>query len=235
MATSRGTILVVDDEQKILEIVKAYLEREGYLVLTAERGETALSLAAKANPDLIVLDLMLPDIDGDEVCRRLRETSQVPILMLTARVSEEERVAGLSMGADDYLTKPFSPRELVARIGAILRRARGGADGQRPMSYAGGKLLIDTERHEVKVGGDLVQLTPNEFKLLLTLATYPGRVYTRFELVNRVQGYDFEGYERTMDAHIKNLRAKIEVDPKNPEFVLTVYGVGYKFGPDEDE
>ncbi len=233
---SKGTILVVDDERKILEIVKAYLEKEGYFVLTAERGEAALSMAAKANPDLIVLDLMLPDMDGEEVCRQLRETSQVPILMLTAKVSEDERVAGLSLGADDYLTKPFSPRELVARIGAILRRARGGGpDGQRPLSFAGGKMLIDTERHEVTVGGEPVQLTPNEFKLLVTLATYPGRVYSRFELVNRVQGYDFEGYERTMDAHIKNLRAKIESDPKNPEFVLTVYGVGYKFGPDQDE
>lgn len=231
----RGTVLVVDDEKKILEIVKAYLEKEGYVVLTAERGETALSLAAKANPDIVVLDLMLPDIDGEEICRRLRETSQVPILMLTAKVSEEERVAGLSMGADDYLTKPFSPRELVARIGAILRRVRGGGDGQRPLSYAGGKMVIDTQRHEVSVDGEQVQLTPNEFKLLTTLATYPGRVYSRFELVNRVQGYDFEGYERTMDAHIKNLRQKIEADPKNPEFVLTVYGVGYKFGPDQDE
>ena len=232
----KGSILVVDDEPKILEIVKAYLEKEGYVVLTAERGEAALSMAAKANPDLIVLDLMLPDINGEEVCRRLRETSEVPILMLTAKVSEEERVAGLSMGADDYLTKPFSPRELVARIGAILRRVRGGGpDGQRPLSYGGGSMIIDTERHEVKAHDELVQLTPNEFKLLSTLATYPGRVYSRFELVNRVQGYDFEGYERTMDAHIKNLRQKIETDPKNPEFVLTVYGVGYKFGPDQDD
>lgn len=232
----KGTILVVDDETKILEIVRAYLEKEGYSVLTAERGEAALSLAAKANPDLVVLDLMLPDMGGEDVCRRLRETSQVPILMLTAKVSEEERVSGLAMGADDYLTKPFSPRELVARIAAILRRVRGGGpDGQRPMSFAGGKMVIDTERHDVKVAGHSVQLTPNEFKLLVTLATYPGRVYSRFELVNRVQGYDFEGYERTMDAHIKNLRQKIEADPKNPQFVLTVYGVGYKFGPEQDD
>ncbi len=232
----RGTILVVDDETKILEIVRAYLEKDGYSVVTAERGEAALALADKAKPDLVVLDLMLPDISGEEVCRRLRETSQTPILMLTAKVSEDERIAGLSMGADDYLTKPFSPRELVARIGAVLRRAKGGGpDGQRPMSFGDGGLTIDVERHEVMVGGKAVQLTPNEFKLLLTLATYPGRVYSRFELVNRVQGYDFEGYERTMDAHIKNLRQKIEADPKNPRFVQTVYGVGYKFGPDQDE
>lgn len=230
-----GTVLVVDDEKKILEIVRAYLEKDGYHVLTADKGETALSLAAKAKPDIIVLDLMLPDISGEEVCEKLRETSQVPILMLTAKVSEEERIAGLSMGADDYLAKPFSPRELVARIGAILRRARSGRDGQGPMSFGAGKLIIDTERHEVKVDGEAVQLTPNEFKLLATLATYPGRVYSRFELVNRVQGYDFEGYERTMDAHVKNLRQKIETDAKNPEFIQTVYGVGYKFGPEQDE
>lgn len=231
----QGTVLVVDDEAKILEIVKAYLQKEGYAVLTAERGEAALNLAAKANPDLIVLDLMLPDINGEDICRRLRQTSQVPILMLTAKVSEEERVAGLAMGADDYLTKPFSPRELVARVGAILRRARGGLEAQKKMSFLCGRLSIDLERHEVIVDEAPVQLTPNEFKLLVTLATYPGRVYSRFELVNRVQGYDFDGYERTMDAHIKNLRQKIEADPKNPEFVLTVYGVGYKFGPSQDE
>jgi DNA-binding response OmpR family regulator len=231
----KGTVLVVDDETKILEIVKAYLQKEGYAVLTAERGEAALNLSAKANPDLIVLDLMLPDITGEDICRRLRQTSQVPILMLTAKVSEEERVAGLAMGADDYLTKPFSPRELVARVGAILRRARGGLDANKRMSFLEGRLVIDLERYEVTVDEAPVQLTPNEFKLLVTLATYPGRVYSRFELVNRVQGYDFDGYERTMDAHIKNLRQKIEADPKNPEFVLTVYGVGYKFGPGQDD
>jgi Response regulators consisting of a CheY-like receiver domain and a winged-helix DNA-binding domain len=178
---------------------------------------------------LIVLDLMLPDRSGEDVCRELRARSDVPILMLTAKASEDERVTGLAIGADDYLTKPFSPRELVARVRAILRRTDGG---DQPLvdvlSFDEGALEIDTVQHEVRRDGEPVELTPNEYKLLQTLARYPGRAYSRFELINHVQGYEYEGYERTIDAHVKNLRKKIEPDPKQPRYVETVFGVGYR-------
>lgn len=224
-------ILVVDDEQSIQETVRAYLERDGFIVYTAADGREALDCIARKQPQLIVLDLMLPDISGEEIARQVRERSDVPILMLTAKSSEDERIAGLGLGADDYVVKPFSPRELVARIKAILRRA--GA-GEVPLSeqllFDDGRLVIDGVRHEVRIDDQPVDLTPTEYKLLSALAQYPGRAYSRFELINRVQGHDFDGYERTIDAHVKNLRRKIETDPAHPHYVETVPGVGYRLG-----
>jgi len=224
-------ILVVDDEASIQEVVRGYLEREGFIVYTASDGREALELAERKQPQLIVLDLMLPDVPGEEIARQVRDRSDVPILMLTAKSSEEERIRGLGLGADDYVVKPFSPRELVARVKAILRRA--GA-GEVPLSEQGvfddGRLVIDGVRHEVRIAGEPVDLTPTEYRLLSALAQYPGRAYSRFELINRVQGHDFEGYERTIDAHVKNLRRKIEGDPAHPRYVETVPGVGYRLG-----
>ncbi|MBM2823759.1 MAG: response regulator transcription factor [Thermoleophilia bacterium] len=222
-------IVVIDDEPSVQEVVRGYLEKDGYLVYVAGNGRDGLALAERAKPGLIVLDLMLPDVSGEEICREIRSRSDVPILMLTAKASEDERVGGLALGADDYLTKPFSPRELVARVRAVLRRTQGA---EMPLvevlSFDEGALEIDTVQHEVRRDGELVELTPNEYRLLVTLARYPGRVYSRFELINHVQGYDFEGYERTIDAHVKNLRKKIEPDPKHPRYVETVFGVGYR-------
>jgi len=224
-------VLVVDDEPSVQEVARAYLEREGFIVDSAMDGATALAQIERKPPDLIVLDLMLPDVTGEEIARHVRERSDVPILMLTAKAGEEQRLHGFELGADDYLVKPFSPRELVARIRAILRRA---GEGEAPLtahaSFDGGRLQIDELRHEVRVDGELVKLTPTEFRLLTTLAGYPGRVYSRFELINRVQGTDFEGYERTIDAHVKNLRRKLEADPAQPRYVETVLGVGYRLG-----
>ncbi len=228
-----ATVLVVDDERKIRELVRSYLEREGYSVLLADTGARALEVVERARPDLVVLDLMLPDLPGEEVARSVRTHSDVPIIMLTARAGEEDRVAGLRLGADDYLVKPFSPRELAARVEAVLRRA-GGGRGEGPMSFDQGGLVIDRERREVTVEGRPVELTRSEFDLLLALASRPGRVYSRYELVTRVQGYDFEGYERTVDAHVKNLRRKLGDDPRRPRFVVTVTGVGYKLGVSPD-
>lgn len=231
--TSRGTILVVDDEPKIRDVVTAYLSREGYQVLQAETGLAALDLADRLRPDLVVLDLGLPDLPGAEVMRLLRRAGDLPVVMLTARAAENDRVTGLRQGADDYVPKPFSPRELVARIEAVLRRA-GGGRGERIPSYAGGRLTVDDERREVVLDGQQVELTRTEFDLLTTLASRPGRVWTRLELVNRLQGHDYEGYERTVDAHVKNLRRKLRDDPRQADFVLTVPGIGYKFGAAAD-
>jgi DNA-binding response OmpR family regulator len=229
MAYENKKVLVIDDDPSVQEVVRAYLEKDGYLVWVAGGGEEGLELAARIKPALIVLDLMLPDRPGEELAREIRARSDVPILMLTAKASEDERVMGLAIGADDYLTKPFSPRELVGRVRAVLRRTQGS---DTPLvdvlRFDGGTLEIDSVRHEVRRAGEVVELTPNEFKLLTTLARYPGRVYSRFELVNHVQGYDYEGYERTIDAHVKNLRKKIEPDPKHPRYVQTVFGVGYR-------
>jgi len=225
----------VDDEPKILNVVSAYLEKEGYQVFTASNGKEALELAERKSPDLIILDLRLPDIAGEEVCQRIRQKRDTPILMLTAKVEEEDKIRGLAIGADDYLTKPFSPRELVARVKAILRRVKVEREPQRDIiSFDNGRLRIDISKHEVLINGKPLSLTPNEFRLLIALARYPGRVYTRSELINKVQGYEYEGYDRTIDAHVKNLRQKIEEDPKNPRYILTVFGVGYKFGGEED-
>jgi DNA-binding response OmpR family regulator len=225
-------ILVVEDEVKIAEIVKAYLEKEGFIVTVASTGQDAISLLKKGF-DLIILDLMLPDIEGEDICRTIRKDSDIPIIMLTAKSEEEDRIRGLGIGADDYVVKPFSPRELVARVKALLRRIKGSKD---VLSFNKGDLTIDSSSFEVKKKGTPVVLTPTEFKLLQCLAKHPGQVFTRLQLVNVILGYDFEGYDRTIDAHIKNIRHKIEDNQKNPEYLKTVYGVGYKFIglPDED-
>ena len=224
-----AVVLVVDDEVRLRDLVRRYLEHDGHQVLTAGTGAEALAIVSHTTVDLVVLDLRLPDVPGEEVATEIRRRGDVPILMLTAKASEDERVEGLALGADDYLTKPFSPREFVARVRAILRRTQGG---EQPlvavMRFDEGALVIDTVSHEVRRDGVEVELTPNEYKLLTTLARYPGRVYSRFELINHVQGYDYEGYERTIDAHVKNLRRKIEPDSKHPRYVETVFGVGYR-------
>ncbi len=223
-------ILIVEDEKKISDVVKAYLEKEGFIVKATASGREALNLVVTDDPDLIILDIMLPDLNGTEVCKEIRKDNDVPIVMLTALSSEEEKIAGLTLGADDYLTKPFSPRELVARVKTVLRRVKGRDDSATDvLRFGDDELVIDITKHEVTLSGDHKALTPFEFKLLAILARYPGRVHSRFELINKVQGYDFEGYERTIDAHIKNLRQKIEAEPKNPRYVKTVFGVGYKF------
>jgi DNA-binding response OmpR family regulator len=223
------TILVVDDEPKIVKTVQAYLERAGFRVVTAGDGQMALTVYRHEKPALVILDLGLPGLDGLDVARSLRKDSNVPLIMLTARVDEADRLIGLELGADDYVPKPFSPREVVARVRAVLRRAGGGREAA-PAPLTAGDLQIDLERRQVTVGGREVDLTPTEFDLLVTLARHPGRVFTRLELLDRVQGYAYEGYERTVDAHVKNLRQKLKEDPKDPQYVLTVYGVGYKFG-----
>ena len=231
MTESSMKILVVDDEEKIAEVVKSYLEKSGFKVYCAYNGNEALELFDKINPRLVVLDLMLPDISGEEICRTIRKKSRVPIIMLTARVEEESILNGLGIGADDYVTKPFSPRQLIARVIAILRRSE---DGIMPlsnvMSFNNGELLIDSIRHEIKKDGQPVNLTPNEYKILMALIKYPQKAFTRDELVCLVLGEDYEGYDRTIDTHVKNLRQKIEPDVRTPRYILTVYGVGYKFG-----
>jgi DNA-binding response OmpR family regulator len=229
-----ATVLVVDDERKIRDTVRLFLEQQRYAVLVAGSGQEALDVAGRLHPDLVVLDLMLPDLAGEEVARSLRAISQVPIIMLTAKAGEADRVAGLRLGADDYVIKPFSPLELVARVDAVLRRARpGGADGV--LSFGAGSLVIDPAGREVRLDGQVVTLTRSEFDLLAALASVPGRVFSRYELVARVHGYDYEGYERTADVHVKNLRAKLGDDPKNPRWVVTVPGAGYKLGAKPDE
>jgi len=227
------TVLIIEDEQKISDIVTMYLQREGFTTKVADTGEKALQLIHESF-DLVVLDLMLPDIQGEELCKIIRERSDAPIIMLTAKSGEEDRIRGLGIGADDYVVKPFSPRELVARVKAHLRRTRKMA--KKLLSFNKGTLILDTENYEVSRRGVPAILTTTEFRILMALAEKPGRVLTRLQLINMVQGYDFEGYDRTIDAHIKNLRHKIEDDPKDSQFIRTVYGVGYKFTgiPDED-
>ncbi len=222
-------MLIVEDESKIRDLVRRYLEREGHAVLSTGSGAEAIAMAADARPDIVVLDLGLPDVPGEEVAREIRAQADIPIVMLTARSDERDRIAGLELGADDYVTKPFSPRELALRVQAVLRR-RAGAGTARPMSFGGGELVIDEERHEVAVRGAGAELTPTEWGLLTALARTPGRVYSRYELINVVRGYEFEGYERTVDSHVKNLRRKIEQDPQHPAIVQTVLGVGYRLG-----
>jgi DNA-binding response OmpR family regulator len=221
-------ILVVDDEKKIVDIVKAYLERDGYKVIVAYDGRLALQMARSESPELIVLDLMLPEVSGWDVCRSLRTESNVPIIMLTARDDDSDKIVGLELGADDYVIKPFNPKELVSRVRAVLRRSEGTAVKTKRIEFA--DLSIDLERHEVKRGDRLVELTLTEFELLRVLAEAPGRVYSRMQLLEKVQGSAYEGYERTIDSHIKNLRKKVETDPERPKYVITVRGVGYKFG-----
>ena len=228
MNSATRRILLVEDDKPIREAVTAYLEKEGYWVTAVEDGKEALDEFGKHEVDLIVLDLMLPKIPGERVCRTVRETSDVPIIMLTAKGEIEDRIIGLELGADDYLVKPFSPRELVARVRALLRRAGSDREPLREeMNYGG--LVIDMTGHKVMLDGQEVDLTASEFKLLTTLARYPGRVYSRMELVEKVLGYDFEGYERTIDSHVKNLRAKLGDNPRSPKWLHTVHGVGYRF------
>ena len=219
-------ILVVDDEERIVHIVRSYLEKDGFLVVTASDGPESLGVARRERPDLVVLDLMLPGLSGWDVCRSLRAESRVPIIMLTARDEDADKIVGLELGADDYVTKPFNPRELVARVRAVLRRSQPAVQEHRPIEIGG--LIIDAERHEVRLDGQSLSLTPTEFGLLQALAGQPGRVFTRLQLLERVQGDVYEGYERAIDSHIKNLRQKIEPDPRRPRYVLTVFGVGYK-------
>lgn len=226
------TVLIIEDEKKISDVVAMYLEREGFRTTVADTGEKALKLLHEPF-DLIIIDLMLPDVSGEELCSTIRQTSDVPVIILTAKSGEEDRIKGLGIGADDYVVKPFSPRELVARVKAHLRRTRKMV--KELLSFNEGLLVMDTENYEVKKRGSPAILTATEFRILLALAEKPGRVLSRLQLINMVQGYDFEGYDRTIDAHVKNLRHKIEDDPKNPLFIKTVYGVGYKFTGIVDE
>lgn len=232
--TDTRRILLVEDEKAIRDAVAAYLERENYWVTPAADGQQALDEVAKHRFDLIILDLMLPKVSGEKVCRHVRDGSDVPIIMLTAKGEVEDRIIGLELGADDYLVKPFSPRELVARVRALLRRAHSTDEPQREVLEFG-DLVIDVSGHKVSVGDEEIDLTASEFKLLTTLSRYPGRVYSRMELVEKVLGYDFEGYERTIDSHVKNLRAKLGDNPKNPTWLYTVHGVGYRFEVPKNE
>jgi DNA-binding response OmpR family regulator len=220
-------ILVVDDEPHIVRVLKGYLESAGFQVITAYDGTEALAAFRREAPDLMVLDLMLPEVDGLDVARAVRRASAVPIIMLTARVDEADRLIGLELGADDYVTKPFSPREVVARVRAVLRRAAGPEPASRLL--AAGDVTLDLDKRQASVAGRTVELTPTEFDLLAALVESPGRVFSRMQLLDKLQGYAYEGYERTIDAHVKNLRQKIEADPKRPRYILTVYGLGYKF------
>lgn len=231
MEEPKKKILVVDDEAKITEVVRAYLETNGYDVCEAADGSHALSLFESARPDLVILDLMLPDMTGEEVCRRIRQASTVPVIMLTAKVEEKDILKGLDIGADDYVTKPFSPRQLVARVGALLRRAsRGNMPLSGILSYNDGDLVVDGPGHEVKKSGRSANLTPTEFKMLFAMARCSSKVFTREELIHVISSDEPDVYDRTVDAHIKNLRQKIETDTKFPVYILTVHGVGYRFG-----
>lgn len=229
----RDTILVVDDEKPIVDVIKSYFENAGYLVVCAYNGNDAVSLFDKYSPTLVVLDLMLPDMSGEVVCQTIRKKSRVPVIMLTAKATEEDLVKGLNLGADDYMTKPFSPRQLLARVQAIQRRVSEEAFPlSSQVSFNECDLIIDSMRHEVKKGGEIVTLTPNEFKLLTILVKYPTKVFTRDELISLAFNDDFQGNDRVVDSHIKNIRQKIESDSRNPQYILTVHGVGYKFGGD---
>jgi len=219
-------VLVVDDDVKTVELVRLYLNRDGYRVLTAYDGLEALRLARESRPDLIVLDLMLPGLDGLQVCRTLRTESDVPIIMLTAKTTDQDKLTGLDLGADDYVTKPFSPRELAARVRTVLRRLPGE---RGPTEINHGKLTVNFLKHEASLAGKPLNLTTVEFKLLGVLVKEPGRVFSRAQLVEKALGYDFEGFDRTIDVHILNLRRKIEPDPSHPRYIKTVYGAGYKF------
>jgi len=223
---ARRRVLVVDDDAKTVELVKLYLSRDGYQVLTAYDGVEAIRLARECSPDLVVLDLMLPDIDGLEVCRTLRRESDIPVIMLTARTTDRDKLTGLDSGADDYVTKPFSPKELAARVRAVLRRLPGEP---RLVKLERDELCLDFAKHEALFAGRPLDLTAAEFKLLGILAKEPGRVFTRTSLIEEALGYDFQGFDRTIDVHILNLRRKLEPDPDHPTYIKTVYGVGYKF------
>jgi DNA-binding response OmpR family regulator len=227
-------VLVVDDEPKIAEVVSSYLRAGGFQPLAAANGGEALRLFDQERPCLVILDLLLPDLPGEVVCRRLRARSRVPIIMLTAKVEEAEAVRGLGLGADDYVTKPFSPRQLMARVQAVLRRAVDGpAALASELAFGQQDLLIDSLAHRARKAGREVELTPTEFRLLSVLAASPGRTFSREELISHARGQDFTGIDRTIDAHVKNLRQKIESDPRNPRYIQTVHGLGYRFQAEE--
>ena len=225
-------VLVVDDDVKTVEVVSLYLKRDGYRVLAAYDGNEALRLAKESHPDLIVLDLMLPGIDGLEICRALRAESDVPIIMLTARTEEEDKLKGLDLGADDYIVKPFSTRELAARIRAVLRRLPEDAYLRGPEEITRGQLTVNFVTHQASIAGRPLYLTPSEFKLLGVMVREPERVFSRAQLVEKVFGYDYEGFDRSIDGHILNLRRKLEPDPVHPKYIRTVYGAGYTFAAD---
>lgn len=235
MKTKRK-ILVVDDEVKIVEILQAYLIKSGYDVITAFSGKDALSIFEKELPSLVILDLMLPDLSGEDVCKTLRKKSRVPIIMLTAKVEEDDIINGLNIGADGYILKPFSPKELIARVTALLRRTeKDDLPLSNIYSFNNDDLIIDSLKHEVKKDNKLVNLTPTEYKILMTLIKYSTKLFTRDELISVIFDEYYNGYDRAIDTHVKNLRQKIETDSKNPQYVITVHGVGYKFGGDTDE
>ena len=227
MAEMTKTILVVDDEYRLVSLVEQYLVQEGYRVVTANNGKMALEVARRSRPDLVVLDLMMPEMDGLEFIRLHRAEQNTPIILLTARVEDEDKIIGLELGADDYITKPFRPRELVARVRAVLRRAGENEPAVKVLKAA--DIILDRDGRTVKVGGQFLDLTPSEFDILAALMSAPGRVYSRLDLLDIIQGVRYEGYERTIDTHIKNLRAKIEHDSRDPRYIETVYGVGYRF------
>jgi DNA-binding response OmpR family regulator len=233
MVAMREKILIVDDEKKLVKILKAALDNEGYATVEAYDGEEALQLWRKESPDLVVLDVMMPRMDGFEFCRRVRETSDTPIIILSAKTEEPDKLEGLGLGADDYMTKPFSPRELVARIRALLRRfeTRQETEEQR---IDRGPLVIDINKHMVEIDGRAVTLTPTEFSLLITLASHPNRVFTRRELIESAQGEFFNGYDRTVDAHVGNMRKKLASNAGDWSFIETVYGVGYRFNVEKE-
>jgi DNA-binding response OmpR family regulator len=225
MATK--TILVVDDEKRLVSLVESYLTQEGYRVVTANNGLEALTVAQREKPDLIILDVMMPEMDGYEFMRKHRTENNTPIILLTARVDDDEKVIGLEVGADDYVTKPFRPRELVARVRALLRRV--GAQAPSAKVFKAADIIVDRDSRTVKVAEEFINLTPSEFDILTALMTSPGRVYSRLDLLDIIQGIRYEGYERTIDTHVKNLRGKIENDPRAPKYIETVYGIGYRF------
>lgn len=231
MKKENKNILIVDDEPKILEVVSSFLENRGYSTFTAENGTQALEVFGRENIALVVLDLMMPGISGEEVCMSIRKQSRVPVIMLTAKADEDNLLEGLKIGADDYITKPFSLKELHARIEAVLRRS---GDDLLPLttknSWNDGDLCVDFEKNIIKKKQKILSLTPNELKILSVLITYPGKVFTRAELIDLALGNDFDGYDRAIDSHIKNLRQKLEDDPKSPVYILTIHGLGYKFG-----
>jgi two-component system, OmpR family, alkaline phosphatase synthesis response regulator PhoP len=223
-----ATVLLVEDERKLRDLVRSYLERAGFTVLSTGSGAEALTLAASGSPDLVVLDLGLPGLNGLDVARALRRDGEVPIIMLTARSEESDKLVGLELGADDYMTKPFSPKELVARIRTVLRRVQGSHDAP-DVIRVGADVELDVPRMDARIGGRQIELTKTEFELLATMARQPGRIFTRAQLLEAVHGEAVESYERAIDAHIKNIRRKLETDPRTPRYVLTVYGIGYKF------
>ncbi|MCT4688167.1 response regulator transcription factor [Vallitalea sp.] len=229
-------ILIIDDEHGLLEVVEAYLKKEDYEVFTADNGKEGLSLYKNIDPNFIILDLMLPDLSGEKICEKIREESDVPILMLTAKSLEDDKINGLALGADDYLTKPFSPRELVMRVKAILRRTnkKTKINNDNIISFNNNDIIIDKEEHIVKKAGEILNITPNEYEILLLFVKNPNKVFTRSQIIDVALGYEFVGYDRTIDAHIKNLRKKLEDNIKKPEYLLTVYGVGYKFKGKKD-